>query len=1524
MPTSAGELTEREGEPRLALSCITDVFRYLHATDLFRCTSTRKDLIVPVAARADALASPPSANQPLTSTPPSLRPLAAAADGMDFLKSCSTNVRVVENLVSIPCEAFILDTITAEDKRNSQLYRTVATLRSANILCTLDGRQLNVFGYKLDGTRASLKELGYREAEFMNERRKNALLDAVEGSLAYKLAADGLIHVAPWTWLFFGDDLEIAVGHGGILIELCASLSSNGTLLVSSATRSSPWLPVGAHEDIDSGTSCMLAPSGSLAKIRFGKQDENQPVVGSPTWRDGVVEVLQAEGVQSSGHEQWDEFETDQDGTTIRFMWPSRLCFQPSERSANDFPIEQENWRKWFDIAIAKQSKFRDPLALAEEWFIGSAGRGQADAGNQLTQTDSDGVLAPPEAIADLATSPPFNQRAADQQAALSGIYPTPPDGLLPGTQGAQQVPTSESNPMPPINETSELLPGEEMEVLRQSISSSNAPEAGFQRSDDDLFGDMGEMDFGGNEVGDEDFDYFDEPDDEPINADDALEKSADVKMADAAPFDEPGTGQQTAHEVMANQETQAAPEPNTSDIELPTEGRYEHLSRDSTTDAGTNAAKGESVTDDEPPKPPDRPLSPFGIRERLLPPPIPASAIRAENEKGRSLRRSSTFGPVTFNDGLELSSKYINGGLTNALQTSRTRKLEADISLPPKPKKQRGRPASPDVDSPGPGEESDSSEEDSSESATSISDAELPHKMPWESRKRKRATTGTDGNASSEHDLEWMSAVTNAPSANSEVSAHKVHALETMLLPGIGLASAGPERIPWKERFATLGLDKDADSEDYNLMSIDQLFEDLEDLDLVYIAQLSSEQSASVITRLIKDIQLETPSLPSGTLTSAIQPLFEQALNGVLPTALACDLPRLALPRESARQMPPISGKGPHAVPRPPQRSDSVQQGPDYCPILAPYIRIQRYGDTVEMLPPALHFWNTLGLSPANGAKDLRVVSVVPGHADLVRTVQSFLGELRLVYEANKLGSWKTITGLTAGGSDELTIDDESTVVVHPPSFDEPIDSADILQAYALVCESLGKALALIGHEEPDRTVLVCIVNPFTASRAHQALCACFWMLYKSYRDNTPKAQRASPRSDIVLRLLPVDLIARPDGLVILDQHQYGQLAMEVYDRCPPSAKSSSSKDVPAALLPYFAAPAVELAMPVPRRIPFQLTADPPGDLLHENSILHLAYALSADRQWLCFAWIDASGRYASQMSACLRGRSIADAVGEAWERTGDWMRARDVTWRVYIVGVSAPETSVEQCWRAIVTKKPRRQPLHVTLLSVDLEPELELKPPSPPIQTAAAGEKSGQGFLTPVTTPSGTSMTVSPDASTAAPPTPAPSDPVSDGDGEAHLVDLADESWGLMLAPTINPPSKSTSDDAAQHHSQPLTSGMLFRRGSDSTSPSASEATSSLESLAVSLHWDIRLRPNGTVDEGPPRQAEFTLREVLRLFRNLAVLGKARGLGSQAGMIGEGRAGKQHGKAREQYVTPVHVSSVLSGVRGVDGMLG
>jgi mediator of RNA polymerase II transcription subunit 13 len=867
----------------------------------------------------------------------------------------------------------------------------------------------------------------------------------------------------------------------------------------------------------------------------------------------------------------------------------------------------------------------------------------------------------------------------------------------------------------------------------------------------------------------------------------------------------------------------------------------------------------------------------------------VPASAV-SDAALSEPNRRTSNFKPIAFNENLDLASKYANRKHVDFAKDISNNSIPS-IALPQKRRKSRSKRTH-DPDS-GVTDLDSSSEDDSYESTTSMSDEEnLPPQLPWDTKKRKRSSWHELATpVASEAEGLWPMDDVRDSGVNKRDSDNLSDVLVSLLHHSVSVNAI--------TSCARISSSND-NSELTTLPSIEYMFE-FRKIDLIYVAQILSEQAVSSIPGMLQAMAVDSPLEGDSAISSALEAIIESTVEKLLSTVDDCSISKLALVKEPPQRPIMNPGKAPQtSQPRPLQREGSMQLGPDYFPIQPPFVRVQRGSDTWEMLPPALSFWSALGLGPVSGPKDVTPIALVPGNSDLVGLVQDFVRELGGVYEGRKLGSfarspeihdWLTATDSYDDGCVSVGVDEDALSV------------AGALKAVAEVCEDLGRTLADIGHVDPDRTIVVLIIDPFENEPLQPYLAACFWKLCKAYRQYIPKAHAKSPRSDVVLQLLPVSLVAAPDQLVVLDTQHLGSLAMEVYDRCPPSSKAMVAMDT-ASALPIPAAPAIELASLPPKRIAFQLVPDPPSDLMHEGSVMHLAYALSTDMQWMAANWTDSTGRYQMATSTSLRGKTFQDVAAEIWERTLDILTARDVTWRIFVVAGAEIDASEASCWRSLAASKPRRQMLHVTLLSIETETSLQLSAPSASDNSTAAGTSGQSGqFLTPGSTPQGTAMTVSPDASgQAAPPTPAPTDATPsnpENDPDAHLVDVTDESWAMLLAPSFTSSISHRAEDATSPRAAAMAKGVLFRRGNLSQHASSDK----LESLGVSLHWDIRMRPNGAVDEGPVRQAEVTLREVLRMYRNLGLLGRARNVNGASGPVVRAAGGER--------MVPVHLAA-------------
>ena len=394
----------------------------------------------------------------------------------------------------------------------------VAQLRGRGVLCIHHTRELWVFGNPISGALELLQGSGLdmiaegtlAEQSLIRTAAgtdiKTGLLDAVEGAVAYRLSeCDAIVHIAPRTWLLKDNEDD---GAQTVLLRLRIKVTEAGTMYA--ATTTAPGSMTTFDEQLSSATEITLAPSGRSARLIDATQGTLQVVDGA-AWKALVAAYLHAESVKLDADTIWVSVKTSDGDLQECFVWPAQLCFAPAVHTRGT--CTQYDWKHYF-AAPEEENGFKHPLTVAEDWFTGAVQRQAAteDAKNEVvalpatTGAEGDGALA---------TSPPFLQRTADQQAAMAGIYPTPPDALVQGQQASQQP--SSDNVIAHQDQNSfgqDLLPASDDALPRQSVSSCSNVPAVQHHGSDDLFGDMGgEMDFGAGEVGDEDFDFFNEED---------------------------------------------------------------------------------------------------------------------------------------------------------------------------------------------------------------------------------------------------------------------------------------------------------------------------------------------------------------------------------------------------------------------------------------------------------------------------------------------------------------------------------------------------------------------------------------------------------------------------------------------------------------------------------------------------------------------------------------------------------------------------------------------------------------------------------------------------------------------------------------------------------------------------------------------------------------------------------------------------------------------------------------------------
>lgn len=183
---------------------------------------------------------------------------------------------------------------------------------------------------------------------------------------------------------------------------------------------------------------------------------------------------------------------------------------------------------------------------------------------------------------------------------------------------------------------------------------------------------------------------------------------------------------------------------------------------------------------------------------------------------------------------------------------------------------------------------------------------------------------------------------------------------------------------------------------------------------------------------------------------------------------------------------------------------------------------------------------------------------------------------------------------------------------------------------------------------------------------------------------------------------------------------------------------------------------------------------------------------------------------------------------------------------------------------WTSLAEQHNKTQPVpfELIILSVNITPDLYLEPPLPPMPVNIFTQISP----TPVVTPNPSAATPSPDqfgnvpspasGTTAGMYPSTPTDIPLETDSESLLIDICDESWGVVLSHRLNNSPHSTEYRPA------LVSGYLLRR----KGPTDGDGV-----LAMNVNLIYTQRP--------PSSYDILLKETLGMYRGLASLARAKG---------------------------------------------
>ena len=247
------------------------------------------------------------------------------------------------------------------------------------------------------------------------------------------------------------------------------------------------------------GSPLLLSPSG--VRCRYlgieGSVKGHLQRKSAVHVKASVLSHLSHQGLRSMQEVMWIHVQADsQSNLSVNApvsLWPAHLCLCKVLKA----PISSDDG-ELLNTPLPDSSA--DPLEKAESWFLGKSARVEASrvweleekkkaqALKDVEDTDDEDILSPFEISVDQGITPQD----------VSGIYPTPPDGLPP----ALLVSSNLNN----------VRSGDYDEEEKELQLNEDTRGDGDAQANDDLFGDMDIDMFASNALTEADFSFFDEP----------------------------------------------------------------------------------------------------------------------------------------------------------------------------------------------------------------------------------------------------------------------------------------------------------------------------------------------------------------------------------------------------------------------------------------------------------------------------------------------------------------------------------------------------------------------------------------------------------------------------------------------------------------------------------------------------------------------------------------------------------------------------------------------------------------------------------------------------------------------------------------------------------------------------------------------------------------------------------------------------------------------------------------------------
>ncbi|TPX53301.1 hypothetical protein SeMB42_g00882 [Synchytrium endobioticum] len=314
-----------------------------------------------------------------------------------------------------------------------------------------------------------------------------------------------------------------------------------------------------------------------------------------------------------------------------------------------------------------------------------------------------------------------------------------------------------------------------------------------------------------------------------------------------------------------------------------------------------------------------------------------------------------------------------------------------------------------------------------------------------------------------------------------------------------------------------------------------------------------------------------------------------------------------------------------------------------------------------LALSPSSIRFWEKLRLAPVGGQRNIMWLALCPAGQEVCDETRTWMIDFACAYAGCQLGTCLPFTLSEPLG--------KPVIPVHlvPLQANEAPD-AQRFRSYVAAFERLALYLNPVVDRLTDWLVIF-IVDPFP--HISNSMVYLSWIFSRMLQGlNNEKRGMPLLRSKLVIQVLPAEVVLNPDVLRRLPAISMKEVVFGVYSKCrqhfkePELSGFHTSVPTPSAAianLPYAIATARprQVILSVAKRISL-----PVVHAVDADRVMHIA--IESNTKWICAAWCDQSGEMVDVAAFRKVGGEIKKCVRAILERTLILAGRGGVWWRL------------------------------------------------------------------------------------------------------------------------------------------------------------------------------------------------------------------------------------------------------------------